>query len=164
MKICRITGCGLLRGRAEVELSVGTVRQPRTCWPSSRTMRHSNDLLAGGALAAVVGQEDHADAVLARGRQLETQLGRTPRAGSASGIWMRMPAPSPVFVSQPQAPRCSRFQDLDGLADELVRLAALQVGDEADAASVVLVRRVVKPCLVGTLIVSLVLLAPDFSN
>ena len=25
------------------------------------------------------------------------------------GIWIRMPAPSPVFFSQPQAPRCSRF-------------------------------------------------------
>ena len=44
---------------------------------------------------------------------------RTRRAGGSgagatlrrnvSGIWTRMPAPSPVLTSQPHAPRCARF-------------------------------------------------------
>ena len=56
-----------------------------------------------------------------------------------------MPAPSPVFASQPQAPRCSRLiEDLDRLADDVVRLAVLQIDDEADAAGIVLVPRVVQ--------------------
>ncbi|MDF2554571.1 MAG: hypothetical protein K0R60_466 [Microbacterium sp.] len=29
---------------------------------------------------------------------------------NASGIWVRMPAPSPVPASDPMAPRCSRFR------------------------------------------------------
>jgi hypothetical protein len=31
------------------------------------------------------------------------------RARNAWGIWIRMPAPSPVFGSHPHAPRCRRF-------------------------------------------------------
>ena len=62
-----------------------------------------------------------------------------------SGIWMRMPAPSPVFASQPQAPRCSQVdEDLQRLPDDRVRAPALDVDDEADAAGVVLVARVVE--------------------
>src|SRR5262245_45866135 len=31
------------------------------------------------------------------------------RARNAWGIWIRIPAPSPVLTSHPQAPRCSKF-------------------------------------------------------
>ena len=56
-----------------------------------------------------------------------------------------MPAPSPVLASQPQAPRCSQVDEhLEGLPDDRVRAAALDVDDEADAAGVVLVARVVE--------------------
>ena len=62
----------------------------------------------------------------------------------------RMPAPSPVFFSQPQAPRCSRFSRIwSALLDDVVRLAALQVDDEADAAGVVLVLGVVEALRAG---------------
>src|SRR5579885_1924980 len=60
--------------------------------------------LAPLRLRRIARQEDEAAAVLAGRRQ--------PDAGvkaHACGIWMRMPTPSPVFSSHPQAPRCRRF-------------------------------------------------------
>ena len=61
-----------------------------------------------------------------------------------------MPAPSPVFFSQPQAPRCSRFTRIwIACCDEVVRFAALEIDDEADAAGIVLVPRVVQALLGG---------------
>ena len=51
-----------------------------------------------------------------------------------------MPAPSPVSGSEPAAPRCSRLtSSVEGVADDGVRALALDVGDEADAAGIVLV-------------------------
>ena len=71
-------------------------------------------------------------------------------ARNACGIWMRMPAPSPVFFSAPTAPRCSRFTStVSALRDDVVRRAPLDVDDEAEAAGVVLVRGVVQPLLLG---------------
>ena len=68
------------------------------------------------------------------------------RRRNASGICIRMPAPSPVCGSQPQAPRCVRLRStVEALLDDVVRRLALDVGDEADAAGVVLEARVVQP-------------------
>ena len=56
-----------------------------------------------------------------------------------------MPAPSPTSGSAPTAPRCVEvLQDLQAIRDDVVRAAALQVGDEADAAGIVLVARIVE--------------------
>ena len=55
-----------------------------------------------------------------------------------------MPAPSPCSGSAPVAPRCARFLRMcSALRDDRVRFAVLDVGNEADAAGVVLVARVV---------------------
>ena len=84
----------------------GTSRQARTRRPSL-----GGDLLdAGlgrGALVGVVGQVGHADGVRAR-----RAAGRHPgrRGRSASGTWVRMPAPSPTSGSAPVAPRWSRLR------------------------------------------------------
>ena len=68
-----------------------------------------------------------------------------PCAGTGPGIWIRMPAPSPVLASQPHAPRCARLiSTWSACCTMRVRLAALDVDDEADAAGVVLVARVVQ--------------------
>ena len=65
MKTWRMTGSTALGRGAEVELSVGTVRQPRNCLALV-----ADDLLEqssrSGAGVGVVRQEDHADAVVAR--------------------------------------------------------------------------------------------------
>ena len=60
------------------------------------------------ALGRVLRQENQAGAVVARRRaaRIRAAAGRG-RTRPASAI--RMPAPSPVFASQPQAPRCSRL-------------------------------------------------------
>ena len=56
-----------------------------------------------------------------------------------------MPAPSPVFASQPQAPRCSRLiRTCSALRTMSCERCALHVHDEADAAGVVLGARVVQ--------------------
>ena len=57
-------------------------------------------------VAGVARQEDQAGAVLAR--PAAAAPGATLRR-NVSGIWTRMPAPSPVLTSQPHAPRCCRF-------------------------------------------------------
>ena len=54
------------------------------------------------------GKKHVADAVIARRRQLDAQL-RQLGAKNSCGICVKMPAPSPVSGSQPQAPRCVRF-------------------------------------------------------
>ena len=66
-------------------------------------------------------------------------------AKNLCGICTRMPAPSPARGSAPTAPRCSRLQqDGERVLDDLVRLAALDVGDEADAAGILVERGIVE--------------------
>ena len=73
-----------------------------------------------------------------------------PRAGSPkpaasatlrrnlSGVWISMPAPSPVASSEPAAPRCvRRHRTVGRLLDDVVTRGPLEVGHEADAARVV---------------------------
>ena len=57
-----------------------------------------------------------------------------------------MPAPSPVFVlAAAGAAVLEVQQNLNGLADDVVRFAVLQIDDEADAAGIVFVLGVVQP-------------------
>ena len=63
----------------------------------------------------------------------------------ASGIWVRMPAPSPESGSAPVAPRCSRLRRTVSACSTSSWLGlAGEGGDEADAAGVVLVAGVVQ--------------------
>ena len=56
-----------------------------------------------------------------------------------------MPAPSPVLISAPLAPRWSRLRRIwKAVGHDLVRLAPVHVDDEAHAARVVLEERVVQ--------------------
>ena len=56
-----------------------------------------------------------------------------------------MPAPSPISGSAPGGTAVLEvLEDAQSALDDVVRLAVLQVGDEADAAGVVLVRGIVK--------------------
>ena len=64
---------------------------------------------------------------------------------SASGTWVRMPAPSPEFGSEPAAPRWSRLCSAVRPAATIdARPAAAGVGHEGDTAGVLVVRRVVE--------------------
>ena len=70
-----------------------------------------------------------------------------PRAAKKRAeIWTSMPAPSPTSGSAPTAPRCSRFSRIGGRSRRCVwDFARAEVDDEADAAGIVLARRVVEP-------------------
>src|SRR5712671_5664896 len=87
--------------------SIGTRRQPRTFWPSSRitfsTMRsHSLRWFTSDGRNTIP-----TPYWPAAGRSMRSAF--ASRRKNASGICTRMPAPSPVSGSQPHAPRCVRL-------------------------------------------------------
>ena len=87
-------------------------------------------------------QEGDTGGVGAFRRQLEVHDGGRKKA---SGIWIRMPAPSPVFGSAPAAPPVLQVhQRGDRLFDDVTALAAVHVDDERDAARVVFESRIVE--------------------
>ena len=137
MKIWRCTGSVALTISDSEELSTGTERQPRNSSPSSRMMRvHTRSQCA--RRRSSLRHEEVADGIVAGLRQLDPSFAHSSLRKSC-GIWMRMPAPSPAIGSAPTAPRCSRFSRMSSASLTIwCDLRALQVGDEADAAGVVL--------------------------
>jgi hypothetical protein len=76
------------------------------------------------------------------------RAGLQASAKNLCGICMRMPAPSPVLISLPQAPRWSRLrQDLEAVATIWCDLRPCMSDDEADAAGIVLKPRIVEALL-----------------
>ena len=130
------------RWRRGTSGSTGTSRQPSTVRPSSATIV-SIAACAFSAATSSVGQERRCRRRSApAGGQLEVDDGSRRKR---SGTWIRMPAPSPVSASAPVAPRCSRLrQRAEAGAHEIVAAHAVHVGDERDAAGVVLESGVVE--------------------
>src|SRR5262249_50249133 len=101
--------------------------------------------LAAAAVLRVGRQEHAADAVVARRRQREAQLGAPlfeeavrrldEEAGAVAGVLLAAAGAAVLQVEQP----------VDRHLDDLVRAAVVQVDDEADAAGVVLVPWVIQP-------------------
>jgi hypothetical protein len=92
-----------------------------------------------------VGQEHDADAIVTGGGKRDADRGARASTRNRCGICIKMPAPSPVFFSQPQAPRCLKVEeDLERVLDDARGLAPLQIDNEADAARVVLMSRIVE--------------------
>ena len=122
---------------------VGTSRQPSSAWPSS--CDGALDLvLARHARGRLLRQEHHADAVLADRGQRDAELAAGARK-NASGIWIRMPAPSPCSGSAPVAPRCVRLLRICRPCATIAwLLRPLMCATKPEAARVVLVRRVVQ--------------------
>jgi hypothetical protein len=97
-----------------------------------------------GAPRLVSGHEDIGHPVVARLGQRETQVAHSARRNSC-GIWTSMPAPSPTSgIGADCAAMRQVLQDLQAMGDDLVRLAAVQVGDEADAAGIMIQARIVE--------------------
>ncbi len=96
-------------------MSVGTRRHPRRVWPSWRTTIAKISL----ASAAACGSGDEKmrpTAYLPAGGSAASGVPSSgvrmrpcthSRSNRRCGIWIRMPAPSPVLGSAPVAPRCS---------------------------------------------------------
>ena len=64
----------------------------------------------------VLRQEAHRDGIVAGRRQRSGRRAPAQSRNSASGIWIRMPAPSPSSGSAPTAPRWSRLARISSAA------------------------------------------------
>ncbi len=101
-----------------------------------------DERLEGLALRRIVRQEDQAGAVLAGGRQVESEIERAKepvrhlqqQAGAVTGVGLAAARAAVLEIDE----------ELQALLDDVVRLLPLQVDDEADAARVLLVLRVVE--------------------
>src|ERR1051325_338084 len=107
MNTCRITGSAALAVSPKVPLLTGTLRQPRKVCPSSRTIR-SNSASHRCRCSRMGGRKTRPDPYcFSSGSRIfaSSHAWRKKRCG----ICTRIPAPSPVLFSQPQAPRCRRL-------------------------------------------------------
>jgi hypothetical protein len=97
-------------------------------------------LLAGQAGGVFLGQEDHADAVFAGRRQFDALLGHLFAVQRVGQLQQDAGAVAHQLVRAHRAPVVQVLQDQQRLLDDVVALLALDMGHEADAARVVLVR------------------------
>jgi hypothetical protein len=162
MKIWRITGSEVrTSGLISISASTGTSRQPSTRWPSARTVRSSScsqarrDACSFGRNTMPTPYSPGGGRVTPCALHLgavEVVRDLDQDAGAVAEQRVRAGRPAMVQVQQ----------DLQTLLDDVVALRPLDVGDEADAAGVVLVGRVVQascswagsynPCLGGTMV------------
>ena len=89
-------------------------------------------------------QEDHADAVLAGRRQLDALRRHLGAVELVGDLDQDAGAVAHQLVGADRAAVVEVLEDLQALLDDGVGLVALDVGDEADAAGVVFVGRVVQ--------------------
>ena len=90
-------------------------------------------------------QEDHADAVLAGRRQRHALLGHFLAIEGIRDLDQDARAVAHQRVGTDGAPVVEVLEDLQALLNDFVALLALDMGDEADAAGIVLIARVVQP-------------------
>ena len=89
-------------------------------------------------------QEDHAHAVLARGRQLDPLLGHGGAVVLVRNLDQDARPVAHQLVGTHRAAVVEVLENLQALLDDAVGLLPLDVGDEADAAGVMLAARVVQ--------------------
>ena len=85
-------------------LSLGTSRQPSSVTPSSSITCAIRLRIVSRSRSSRGRNTSPAPYEPASGSVNGTALRK-----NVSGVWIMMPAPSPVFASHPQAPRCSRL-------------------------------------------------------
>ena len=97
-----------------------------------------------GAQALVARHEDVADGIAAGRRQREAELAALVLEEVVRDLNEHAGAVAGQRVGAHGAAVLEVGEDLERVGDDLMRLAALEVGDEADATRIVLVRRVIK--------------------
>ncbi len=102
------------------------------------------DAFAQQPLLRLHRQEHHADAVLAGGRKREAEAGAFAREELVRDLDQDAGAVAGFRIAAAGAAVRQVDQDLDALDDDVVGLVAVDVGDEANAAGIVLVSRVVE--------------------
>ena len=125
------------------ELSTGTERQPSSSRPSSLTTRvHTRSQWARRRSSR--GMKMWPTRVAAGRGQREAELLALLLEEVVRDLNEHAGAVAGQRVGAHRAAVLEVGEDLERVGDDLMRLAALEVGDEADAAGIVLVRRVVK--------------------
>ncbi len=108
MKTWRITGSrARTAGDIGMLVSTGTSRQPSSTWPSPRTAR-STSCSQASREACSFGRKIIPTPYSPAGGSVTPWRAISSRR-KWSGIWVRMPAPSPISGSAPTAPRWSRL-------------------------------------------------------
>ncbi len=108
-----------------------------------------DDRLDVGAGRLVLGQEHDADGVVAGRRQLEAGLLRLGNEELVRNLHQHAAAVAGLGVGPGGAAMVEVQQDLETHAHDVVGLGVVHVGDEADAAGVVLLGRIVEPVGLG---------------
>src|SRR6185369_13063102 len=104
-----------------------------------------DDALALVPLVHLVRQEDHADAVLAGGGEIDAERLRLAAEERVRDLDEDAGAVAGVRIAAARAPVRQVLEDREPLLHDVVRALALHVHDEADAACVVLDLRVLQP-------------------
>ena len=110
MKTCSIYGCDTRATRPMASASSGVSRQPSMLNPSSCTIR---SIMASHSKRGCgsTGRNNIPTPYSPSGGSVKPSLPHS-LAKKVCGIWMVIPAPSPVFGSEPLAPRCARFTNI----------------------------------------------------
>ena len=124
MKICSMYGCDARAMRPMASTFTGVSRQPSTVSPSSRAIR-SRIPSRDQPVRRLHGQEHHAHAVFARGRQREAQLRAFAREKFVRNLDQDAGAVARLRIAAAGAAMRQVDQDLQSLCDDVVRLLAL---------------------------------------
>ncbi len=92
-------------------------------------------------------QKNHPDAILALGRQRETQLGAFAREKLVWNLDQDASAVAGLRIATASAAVREVDEDLQALGDDVVRLGALDINDEANTAGIVFVSWIVETLL-----------------
>ena len=137
---------GLDRHRARTELAVVgrdvTPSEHELAFVDDDLLEHRLDLLAHRRIAR---QEHQAGAVAALGRQVDPEPIGLFSEEPVGHLHQDARAVAGIHLASAGAAVQQVDEQLQGLADDAVGLLALDVNDEADAAGVVLVPRIVQP-------------------
>ena len=125
------------------ELSTGTSRKPSSAGPLA-TAPFGDDVLDMGAQCRVARHEEMADAILAGRRQLEALRGHLLAEEAVGNLHQHAGAVAHQRIGADGAAMRQVFEHGEAVLDDLVRLDALHVDDEADAAGIMLVARIVE--------------------
>ena len=104
-------------------------------------------LLSGLAVAR---HEELADRVMAGFRQLESELGAFRREERVRDLRQNAATVAKRGIGADRAAMVEIDQNLQALLEDVMRLSVLHVGDEADAAGIVLLRRIVETLGAGS--------------
>jgi hypothetical protein len=142
MNTCSMTGLAARAEAPRLESSPGTTRHPRTACPAAATVRSINCRSRSRSVASLAGRRAPRRTRLRAAGEPEIR-GDLPQkairhlhehAGAVAGIRF---AAAGAAVQEVE-------EDLEPLLDDGVRLPPFDVDDEADAAGVVLVARIVE--------------------